>query len=46
MNKGVLIWHVRREDKESGEWARVGAKSKREGLTMGRRHVEGRKSGQ
>lgn len=35
MNKGVLIRHVREEDKVSGERARVGAKSKRERLTMG-----------
>jgi len=35
MNKGGLIWHVRREDKGSGERALIGAKSKRERLTMG-----------
>lgn len=35
MNKGVLIRHVRKEDKVSGERTRVGAKSKRERLTMG-----------
>lgn len=35
MNKGVLIRHVRRENKGRRKWARIGVKSKRERLTMG-----------